>query len=253
MIIDIERAKFEFLKYTQNYDLSNDNIERKQQHSLRVMEISKDISIEIGLSKTDVELAQLIGLLHDVARFEQYTQYKTFSDTNSFDHGDYGLLILKKDIRNYIEIDEYDDIIKKAIRNHNKFELEPGLTQREELFAKIIRDADKLDILYEATDMFWKNEIESIENSKIEDVIYKSIKEHRQFKRGKTVYKNINSVLLIIAFIFDINFKYSFQVIQRNGYINKILDRFEIKDSNTKDKIEELRDVANKYIQDKAK
>lgn len=41
MIIDIEKAKQKFIGYSENYDLKNENIKRKQTHSLRVMEISK--------------------------------------------------------------------------------------------------------------------------------------------------------------------------------------------------------------------
>lgn len=36
-----------------------------------------------------------------------------------------------------------------AIKNHNKYKIEDGLTSKEEFFAKLIRDADKIDILYE--------------------------------------------------------------------------------------------------------
>ena len=40
-------------------------------------------------------LAECGGLLHDVARFEQYKQFKTFQDAKSFDHGDAGARIIK--------------------------------------------------------------------------------------------------------------------------------------------------------------
>ena len=39
-------------------------------------------------SAKEIELAGLIGLLHDIARFEQFTKYQTFNDRLSFDHGD---------------------------------------------------------------------------------------------------------------------------------------------------------------------
>ena len=43
-MIDIKKSKDEFMKYTNNYDIENENIERKIYHSLRVMEISKKIA-----------------------------------------------------------------------------------------------------------------------------------------------------------------------------------------------------------------
>ena len=53
----------------------------------------------------------------------------------------------KENLRKQQQDIEYDEIIKKAIHNHNKLLIEEGLTKEEELFCKIIRDADKLDIL----------------------------------------------------------------------------------------------------------
>ena len=167
MIVNLEKAKTEFLKYTENYDLTNENIRRKQGHSIRVMNISKQIAVELNLSDDQIQIAALIGLLHDIARFEQYTQYQTYNDNRSFDHGDYGVEILNKDMRKYIKTDKYDKLIKMAIKNHNKFEIEEGLNEEESLFAKIIRDADKIDILYEAVSMFWNGEEKDINNTEI--------------------------------------------------------------------------------------
>lgn len=50
MIVNLEKSKEEFLKYTENYDLENGNIKRKQLHSLRVMRISKEIAIGLNLN-----------------------------------------------------------------------------------------------------------------------------------------------------------------------------------------------------------
>ena len=146
MYIKINKAKQEFIKYTENYDINKEHIERKQGHSLRVMQISKQIAEGLKLSQEEIGLAMLIGLLHDVARFEQYTRYHTFRDIDSIDHGNLGAEILEHEIRKYIDTDQYDNIIIKAVKNHNKYKVEEKLTETEELFAKIIRDADKIDI-----------------------------------------------------------------------------------------------------------
>ena len=86
-MVDINNAQKFFLEYVQNYDLNNENIKRKEQHSLRVMAISKKIAEELKLSEKEIKLATLIGLLHDIGRFEQYTKWKTFSDKISTNHG----------------------------------------------------------------------------------------------------------------------------------------------------------------------
>lgn len=252
MQINLDKAKQEFIRYTENYDLQNENIERKQTHSLRVMDISKQIAEGLKLSQEEIDLATLIGLLHDIARFEQFTQYKTYKDLQSFDHGDFGAKILQNDIRKYIETNEYDEMIIKAVKNHNKFKIEEGLTLRENLFAKIIRDADKIDIFYESVEMFWKGKEQEVENSIISEDTIQQIKNFSQTKR-KTEEAPIDNIMRVIAFIFDVNFKASFEIIKNEDYINKIINRYNLKDKYTKQKVEEIRNIANKYVNEKIK
>lgn len=255
-MIDLEKARIEFLEYVKQFDVNNSNIERKINHSIRVKEISRKVAEKIQLQEEKIKLAELIGLLHDIGRFEQYTQYKTFNDYESIDHGDYGIEILKKKdyLRKYIKTDKYDNIILKAIKNHNKFQIENGLTPEELIYAKLIRDADKLDIFYEATDMFWKENIEEIESGIISKDIEEQIKNRKVIKREKgRNYKRIDKVLSTIAFIFDLNYKESFIILKENNYINEGLNQFQFKNIETKEKIEQIKDIANKYIDEKIK
>ena len=248
MIIDIMKAKEEFIKYTQNYNLKDLHINGKQTHSIRVMEISKQIAEGLKLKEEEIELAKLIGLLHDIARFEQYTRYGTFKDALSIDHGDLGVEILNKDIRKYININKYDEIIKIAIKNHNKYKIQEGLTKEQELFAKIVRDADKIDIIYESIDIFWKGKEDEIEKSEISKDVFLQFKNRKQIQR-ENKQTAIDNVVSVIAFIFDINFKTSFEIIKNNDYINKVIDRYNIKNKKTKEELEEIRKIANEYIE----
>lgn len=249
MKIDLENAKKEFIKYSEKFDLMKPEIKRKQTHSLRVMSISKEISVRLGLDEEQIQVATLIGLLHDIARFKQYTEYETFSDLRSFDHGNYGVKILENDIRKYIETDKYDEIIKKAIKNHNKFEIEDGLSEEEMLFAKIIRDADKIDIIYEATEMFWNGEEDNVNNSKISEKVWNQILDKKLIKREKNVeLTGLDSVLSVLAFVYNIYFNESFEILKERNYIDKIFNRFNVKYEKTK--MEEIKNIINKYIED---
>lgn len=250
--MDLEKAKEEFLKYTENYDLNDFHIMGKQKHSIRVMELSKKIAEGLKLSEEQIELATLIGLLHDIARFEQYKQYHTFKDAESIDHGDLGVEILNKDLHKYIDTDKYDEIIKLAVKNHNKYKIEEGLTQEQELFAKIIRDADKIDIFYEGVVMFWKGNESAVEESTISPEVFEQIQNNIQVKRG-TRQTPVDNVLSVLAFIFDINFKTSFEILNQESYINKMLNRYNMKDEQSKKELEEVRNIANKYVEQKIK
>lgn len=252
MIVDFEKAKNEFIKYVEKYDLKNDQIKRKLGHSLRVMEISKKIAEGLRLSEEQVEVATLIGLLHDIARFEQYVRFKNYSVISKFDHGDYAVEILDKDIRKYIETDKYDNIIKKAIKNHNKYQIEEGLTSEEEKFAKIIRDADKIDILYECVTMFWKGKEEEINKSILSQEMYEKILQNQMVIIEKDrKYNTIDDMFITLAYTFDINYKISYKIIQEQDYINKTISRFKFKDSDTDKKVKELIFNLNEYIKNK--
>lgn len=250
-MIDLINAQNEFKKYANKYDMTLDGIERKYSHSFRVMKISTEIAQELNLTQEQIDLATLIGLLHDIARFEEFTRYDKFSVKNEFDHGDFAVEILKENdyIRKFIQTDKYDNIIIKAIKNHNKFEIENNLDEETLLYCKIIRDADKIDIFYEATEFFWtkKEEIEQIENGLILDSYYEQfIKKQPIFRVANQTI--IDEIITCIAFIYDLNFKYSFEKLKTHQYIQKTLDRFKFKNNETENRIEQIRKVAEEFI-----
>jgi len=80
-----------FSEYVSEYDFSNDKIKLKYDHTLRVMNLSKKYAILLGFNEEDVELATLIGLLHDIGRFEQVKVYDSFDDLHTVDHADYSV------------------------------------------------------------------------------------------------------------------------------------------------------------------
>ena len=250
--MNIENAEKEFEKFIKQYDLENKKIKRKYGHSYRVMENAGRIAESLKLSNEEIELSKLIGLLHDIGRFEQERIYKTFKDHESIDHGDLGVEILKKDnyIRRYIEEDKYDNIILKAIKNHNKLYIEEGLNKQELLFSKIVRDADKLDIFYEGVEMFWTNkeEIEEVNKSKLSDKAIETFNKNNLMDR-KNIITEADKVLNLIGFMFDINFKYDFKILKKENYINKILDKFEFIDEITSNQMKNARKIANEYIE----
>lgn len=213
----IENARKEFIKYVKKFDLKNKNIMGKFHHSFRVMEFSKEIAESLNLNKKDIKLATIIGLLHDIGRFEQWTKYETFIDNKSVDHGDLGSNILKIDdfINHFVSTEEEKKIVLIAIRNHNKYKIEDNLTERELLMSKIIRDADKLDIMKEQGKITKK--ITFIKSELLE------IFDKKELCNNKIVESEIDSILRMLSFIYDLNFKYSYKYLLSNNIIqNKI-------------------------------
>ena len=248
-MLNFSNINQEFLKYVEQFDLTDEKIQRKKFHSFRVQEISKKIAKDLKLNEEYIDIASLIGLLHDIGRFEQEKQYHTFDDNKSFDHGDYGAILLKKYIRNYINVDKYDNIIIQAIKNHNKPKINPNLKDNELLFSKIIRDADKLDIMYETINIFFTGKEEFISNLTLSDYSYNCIKKNKLVLNSyNNDFNYLDKIVRCIAFIFDLNFKKSFEIIKENNYISKIIKRFNYKNKDTQIRMNEIEEIANKYI-----
>lgn len=255
-MIDLDKAEKEFIKYSERFNIQDSLLKRKQLHSLRVGDLSRQIAQKMKLSDEEIQIATLIGLLHDIARFEQFTKYGTFRDRESIDHGDLGVAILKKDdyIKTYIEDEKYKDIIYVAIKNHNKYKIEENLTDEELFFSKLIRDADKIDILYECISIFWKGKEESINQSILSNEMYEQFKKQKLIKIEKDRnYNTIDDMLITLAYTFDINFKESYKYIKEQDYINRIMQRFNFKNIETKEKVKELINLLNKYIENESK
>ncbi len=252
-MIDFEKAEKQFKKLVKEYDVKNGMIELKIRHTYEVVEKSKYIAKGLGLDEENIELAKLIALLHDIGRFEQIKNFESFDESN-LEHAEFGVKVLfdKNLIREFIEDNEYDEIIKKAVYNHNKYKIEEGLTDIELLHCKIIRDADKLDNFrvkqYEKLkNIFPEVYNENIEYETISDKVYKSFLkcECIKIEDRKTF---IDYWICVIAFIFDLNFKISIEYVKDKDYINIMIDRIEYKNEDTKNKIEDIRKCAQKYI-----
>ncbi len=210
----------EFNKYIKKFDMSNDKVSHKYYHTFRVVDYAKDIAKSENLNKQDTYIAFLCALLHDIGRFKQVKEYDTFYDKKSFDHGDVGYEILLENdyISKYIQDQESKQIILKSVKNHNKYKIEDNLNEKELFFSKLVRDSDKIDILDKQ-----KNEINDNSTTIDEDVI-KAYKEHRLFKRDGTKRNDATEIVKNLCFIYDLNFKRSFEILKEKGIIDRKLN-----------------------------
>lgn len=196
--------KEEFDKYVSNYDFSNPKTKRKYDHSYRVMEKATKYAKILGFSDYEVKVATLIGLLHDIGRFEQIKQFDTFNDAISFDHASYGVKVLFEEglIKNFWKnVDDYE-VIKFAIENHNKLEIEPTNNKRALMHAKLIRDMDKLDILYIFGDLD-EIDLEPTDDD-ISDEVIKRVEKH-QSVLNKDKKNDNDRIVFYLSYIFDVN------------------------------------------------
>ena len=212
-----QKIREEFLKYTSNYDESI-RVNLKKNHILRVADNAKKIAISLNLTKEEIELSYLIGICHDIGRFEQVRLYDTFSDKDTnMDHAAYSNKVLFEDglIRKFTDIDKYDSIIKKAVYNHNKLKLEQDLDKTEELYCKIIRDTDKLDVLY-LLNIEDKDAIYWYKDFNIEKISQKLIDEFMEEKliNYKDIHNNADQIIALYNYIYDFYFTESYKIIK---------------------------------------
>ena len=221
---------------------------------------NKAMATKLNLSEEDIYLTELIALLHDIGRFEEITFLKRF-DNVKFDNALYGVKMLFEDnlIRNFIEDDCYDEIIKTAILNHSRLSNKEGLNERCLLHSKIIRDADKLDNFRvkkeEQIEAIFPEKVKDksdMENSKLSDEVYKTI----QNQKCVDIHDRITVLdywCCVLAFVFDLNFRESYEIVKSNNYINTLIDRFSYNDLETKKRMEDVRNIMNSFISDKIK
>lgn len=230
-----------FENYIDNFDEKLKGVRLKHKHSYRVVEKAMRISDTLNLDPEDLELVRVSALFHDIARFEQYTKYHTFDDELSFDHGDRGAEIL-------LENGYKNNVVLNVVKYHNKIEIPSYLDNKSKLISRIVRDADKIDIV----------ENQALEcktsNYKIDERLIDCFRKHKSIdKRLKQAIKvegNIVGMLIMIAFVFDINYRESFIMIRDLDIINKKCDL--IKEQGNEG-IEEIRKICNKYLESRLK
>lgn len=252
-MIDIVKAKKYFKEYVSNYDIKVPRINIKFIHTCNVAENARKIASMLGLSEEEQDLAELIGLLHDIGRFEQVRIYNTFFDKTSVDHAEKGVEVLFKDniIRNFINDKTYDEIILKAVRNHNKIEIESGLSDKELLHVKIIRDADNLDIFKVFTEQKIEDCVilgtQDISKEKLTPEFLNKFKEEKllMYSDAKT---DMDFMVVCFAHIYGLNFKETLILLKENDYINKIVKRLNCQDEYTKQTMSQIATIANNYI-----
>lgn len=116
----------------------------------------------------------------------------------------------------------------------------------------MIKDADKIDLIYEGAEIYWKEPkvIEEIEGAKLS---HKMLEDFYQYRLAdiRNKISQLDEVLRFTSYIFDIHFGYSFKILKENNYISKMIDRFDYQIPETKREMMKVKEIANQYIEKK--
>ena len=135
-------------------DYVNANLKLKQEHTKRTCQEIVLLAQELAWNDHDTRIAELIALFHDIGRFSQFVQYRTYNDLKSVDHSQLGVEVLRQEGILDVLTPRERQWVETAVGLHGRKSLPSALTGRALLFAKIIRDADKIDIFRVVTNYY---------------------------------------------------------------------------------------------------
>lgn len=241
-MIDSQIEKFK--KYVNKFDFNNEDISRKYYHTFRVVDYAKLIIESITNDERLIKTVMIAALLHDIGRFSQATECNTYNDHKSFDHGNRGAEILLSN--NYIDEYESDDYLKdiiiKAVKYHNKKEIPQVDDEFASTVFKVVRDADKTDIMIEQNTKL-KNKNYILNENLVNDILNKKLCDTKYCK----VYDD--DMLVYIGFVFDVNYKKTFEIILNSKCLSNKINI--LKENINDSKIRIIEEIIFNYINEK--
>ncbi len=256
MQIDRKKVIRTFQDYVDNYNSQDAKVRLKIEHTYRVSELCESIAQSLHLDAKNCSLAWLLGMLHDIGRFEQLRNYGTFNDARSIDHALYGAEILFEQgrIRDYLEDAGEDKLLRAAVAFHSAYRLPEGLDERTKMYCQILRDADKIDILKVNVDF----PLEEIYNVSTEELRSAGVSESvmEAFAEGHAVLRSLKKtsadhVVGHLSLVYELVYPKSLMIVREQGYVQKLMN-FQSENPKTQRQFDQIRKKMNAYLQGEA-
>ncbi|HWR39080.1 MAG TPA: HD domain-containing protein [Patescibacteria group bacterium] len=209
-----------FRQYVRSFYCDDEQIHRnillKEAHTAYVSRHCGDLAESLGLDEPDRQLAILIGLLHDVGRFKQYSRYRTFNDAKSVNHALLGLEEIEElDLLERLSSQERE-CLEFAIAQHNVQTISSEAELWFRLHARVIRDADKLDIYRVLVPDGIVAPMESLSPVFLDDL---RLGRQSDYRHMRTPHDHR---LIRLNWIYDVNFSWTMRQIVAADYVPAI-------------------------------
>lgn len=250
--IDKKHVERRFAEYVSDYDVKDPKIALKVAHTYRVSRLAEEIAKSLKLDAEMTDLCWLIGMLHDIGRFEQCRIYNTFIDSKSIDHAKFGCKLLFEDnlIRDFIETKEYDKRIYDAIYYHNVFRIPTDLTEEQTMLCNVIRDADKIDIIRVNTELPFEEIYDipraDLENSEITPAVLADFYEEHATRRDLKA-SPVDYLVGHISLAFELVYPKSRELIRKQGYLDKMM-LFSSRNPKTVEEFKKIRKTMTEFL-----
>lgn len=234
-----------FEQYVRKYDMNNINIKAKYFHSLKVMEIAKELATGLGIfSDEEISLCECIGLFHEIGNFSKTPNYHIDEDNEDSYEKTIDILFNKKLIREISKDTKYDNIIKLAIYAYDKNGFPSDIDEKTKHICAIIKDAHNLDSFRLFVNYPY---VDTRINSYPNNLIYE------EFKKFKTISPRMSesssdTVLIVLSKMYSFNYKYSYYLLKQNNYINKMIDSLTFENKEVEEFYNQIIVVLNNYI-----
>lgn len=124
------------------------------------------------------------------------------------------------------------------------------------LHAQLIRDADKLDNcrvkLVESVELLLGLSAEEVGRQKISDKVWQACLERRSVYSPDRVTR-MDYWVSYVAYLFDLFFVSSRKIVMEKDFVDRTIDRIPYSDPDTKEKMEELREMVKEALAGEAK
>ena len=230
MIYNLYKKNFD--KYVESFAKDDhlvlkEHIELKRCHTIRVRTETVELCKHLGMTDKEIAFCEVIAILHDLGRFEQFKRYGTFSDANSENHSQIAMRIIEEEnfLSNFPI--EHINIILKVIMNHNTPGLPSNITPEVDFYSRILRDADKLDIW---NILLSRNFFHSLQLAKLPEVYEVPPHLLTYFEKEKAIplaetSSFYDSVLFRLSWIYDLNFEYSIDQFRQRNYCSAFIEK----------------------------
>ncbi len=212
------------------------NMELKRDHSLRVLAEARAITASLGPAdgldraadpgqEREIHVA---ALYHDAGRFPQLVRWGTFDDKTSANHGTLGV----RAIRACGLLDGARPgparLVRVVVALHNRRLMPRGLPPRMDLALRVVRDADKLDILRVMLAQFRsgaRNDVVTLGLAR-DEAAYTPTLLTRLLEGRQGVYEDMRFVndfkLLLLSWASGLEFAASRRAFLERGYVREL-------------------------------
>ena len=205
-------------------------IRLKEEHTRNVHQLGKSIAHALELPSALRRAAELAALYHDVGRFPQYVRWGTFRDADSTDHGRLGSRMLREHGVLASEDPRIARLVVCAVLLHNRKRLPGDLPWDVGVVTRIVRDADKLDIM--------RVMIEHFSADERDPMVTLHVAEHPTAYSGHVLEAALSGAepdydtlrwsndfkILLLHWGFNLTFAASGAIMLRSGLVDELLD-----------------------------